>query len=211
MNTKVLTVLEYNKIIDKLTEYASSPLGKEMCQKLVPVGELDVIEQAQTETADAFSRLIKKDGISFGSNKNITLAMKSLEIGSTLSAAELLTVANFLNNVNRVKSYGRKEKPEEADDSLTELFENLTPLTPVSEEILKCIIAEDEIADDASSNLKKIRREIGATNDKIRSQLNSMISGGVRNYLQDAVVTMRDNRYCIPVKAEYKSQVPGMV
>ena len=211
MNTKVLTVLEYNKIIDKLAEYASSPLGKEMCMKLVPFSELDVIEQAQTETADAFSRLIKKDGISFGSNKNITLAMKSLEIGSTLSSMELLTVANFLNNVNRVKSYGRKEKPEEADDSLTELFENLTPLTPVAEEILKCIIAEDEIADDASANLKKIRREIGSTNDKIRSQLNSMISGSVRNYLQDAVVTMRDNRYCIPVKAEYKSQVPGMV
>jgi len=211
MNTKVLTVLEYNKIIDKLVSYASSPLGKDMCMKLVPISNLEEIEKAQINTADAFSRLIKKDGMSFGSNKNITLAMKSLDIGSTLSSAELLTVANFLGNVNRVKSYGRKERPEEADDSLTELFEGLVPLTPVSEEILKCIIAEDEIADDASSNLKRIRREIGSTNDKIRSQLNSMINGPVRNYLQDAVVTMRDNRYCIPVKAEHKGQVPGMV
>lgn len=211
MNTKVLSVLEYNKIIDKLTEYASSPLGKDMCQKLVPMSDLESINAAQIQTADAFSRLIKKDGISFGSNKNITLAMKSLEIGSTLSITELLTVANFLNNVNRVKSYGRKEKPEDPDDSLSEMFEGLTPLTIVSEEILKCIIAEDEIADDASSNLKKIRREIGSTNDKVRSQLNSIINGSVRNYLQDAVVTMRGNRYCIPVKAEYKSMVPGMV
>lgn len=211
MNTKVLSVLEYNKIIDKLTDYASSPLGKDMCQKLVPISDIEEINSAQIQTADAFSRLVKKDGISFGSNKNITYAMKSLEIGSTLSAAELLTVANFLNNVNRVKSYGRKEKPEEENDSLSEMFEELTPLTPVSEEILKCIIAEDEIADDASANLKKIRREIGATNDKLRSQLNSIINGSVRNYLQDAVVTMRDNRYCIPVKAEYKSQVPGMI
>lgn len=211
MNTKVLSVLEYNKVIDKLAGYASSPLGKDMCMKLVPIADLEEIEAAQINTADAFTRLIKKDNINFGSNKNIVLAMKSLEIGSTLSSKELLTVANFLSNVNRVKSYGRKERPEELDDSLSEMFELLTPLTLVSEEILKCIIAEDEIADDASSNLKRIRREIGTTNDKIRSQLNSMVNGSVRNYLQDAVVTMRDNRYCIPVKAEYKSQVPGMV
>lgn len=211
MNTKVLSVLEYNKVIEKLAGYASSPLGKDMCMKLVPIADLEEIESAQINTADAFSRLIKKDNINFGSNKNIVLAMKSLDIGSTLSSGELLTVANFLSNVNRVKAYGRKEKPEELDDSLSEMFELLTPLTPVSEEILKCIIAEDEIADDASSNLKRIRREIGTTNDKIRSQLNSMVNGSVRTYLQDAVVTMRDNRYCIPVKAEYKSQVPGMV
>jgi len=211
MNTKVLTVLEYNKIIDRLASYASSPLGKDMCMKLVPVSDKTKIEEAQKHTEDAFNRLIKKENINFGSNKNITMSMKSLDIGSALSAVELLTVANFLSNVNRVKAYGRKEKPEEPDDSLTEFFEELTPLTQITEEITRCILSEDEIADDASPTLKKIRREIAVTNDKIHSQLSSMLNGSVRTYLQDAVITMRDNRYCIPVKAEYKSQVSGMI
>ena len=211
MNTKVLSVLEYNKIIDRLASYASSPLGKEMCMKLVPVSEYDEIEQAQINTEDAFNRLIKKDGINFGSNKNVTESMKSLDIGRTLSASELLLTANFLTNVNRVKAYGRKEKPDEADDSLSDMFESLSPLTQISEDITRCIISEDEIADDASPNLRKIRREISSTNDKIHTQLISMLNGSYRSYLQDAVITMRDNRYCIPVKAEYKSQVSGMI
>ena len=211
MNTKVLTVLEYNKIIDKLASYASSPLGRQMCMKLVPVSDIDEIEQWQKHTADAFDRLIKKDGISFGSNNNVTSSMKSLDIGMTLSAAELLAVANFLANVKRVKTYGRKEKPDDPDDSLSQMFEDLSPLTQISEEILKCIISEDQISDDASPTLKKIRREISSTNDKIHSQLISMLNGSMRSYLQDAVITMRDNRYCIPVKAEYKSQVSGMI
>lgn len=211
MNQKVLSVLEYNKIIDMLASYASSPLGKEKCMRLVPVSDIDVINAAQRNTGDALNRLFKKDGINFGSNKNITLSMKTLEIGSCLSQTELIAVANFLDNVNRVKSYGRKEKPDEADDSLSELFDGLQPYTPLAEEIHRCIISEEEIADDASSELRKIRREISQTNDKIHAQLGSMVNGSLRQYLQDAVITMRQNRYCIPVKAEYKSQVSGMI
>lgn len=211
MNQKVLSVLEYNKIIDMLASYASSPLGKEKCMRLVPVSDIDVINSAQRNTGDALNRLFKKDGINFGSNKNITLSMKTLEIGSCLSQTELIAVANFLDNVNRVKSYGRKEKPDEADDSLSELFDGLQPYTPLAEEIHRCIISEEEIADDASSELRKIRREISQTNDKIHAQLGSMVNGSLRQYLQDAVITMRQNRYCIPVKAEYKSQVSGMI
>ncbi|MBR3634919.1 MAG: endonuclease MutS2 [Lachnospiraceae bacterium] len=211
MNTKVLSVLEYNKITQKLADYASSAPGKDMCLKLVPLSDIDQIEEAQINTQDAFNRLIRKDGINFGSNKDVTLSMKSLEIGASLSAPELLLTAKFLANVNRVKAYGRKEKPDEPDDSLTGFFEELEPLTQIAEEINRCILSEDEIADDASTTLKKIRRDISATNDKIHSQLTSMLSGSVRSYLQDAVITMRDNRYCIPVKAEYKSQVPGMI
>lgn len=211
MNTKVLSVLEYNKITQKLADYASSAPGKDMCLKLVPLSDIDQIEEAQINTQDAFNRLIRKDGINFGSNKDVTLSMKSLEIGASLSAPELLLTAKFLANVNRVKAYGRKEKPDEPDDSLTGSFEALEPLTQIAEEINRCILSEDEIADDASTTLKKIRRDISATNDKIHSQLTSMLSGSVRSYLQDAVITMRDNRYCIPVKAEYKSQVPGMI
>lgn len=211
MNTKVLSVLEYNKITQKLADYASSAPGKDMCLKLEPFSDLNMIEEAQINTQDAFNRLIRKDGINFGSNKDVTLSMKSLEIGAALSAPELLATAKFLGNVNRVKAYGRKERPDEADDSLTESFNTLEPLTQIAEEINRCILSEDEIADDASATLKKIRREIAATNDKIHSQLTSMLNGSVRSYLQDAVITMRDNRYCIPVKAEYKSQVAGMI
>lgn len=211
MNKKVLTVLEYNKIIEMLAGFASSPLGKEMCLKLEPYSDLEVIEREQKNTEDAFNRLVKKENISFGNNKNVILSMKTLDIGSTLSQTELITVANFLDNVNRVKTYGRKERPDEPDDSLTEMFDELQPYTQLAEEIHKCIIDEETISDDASPNLRKIRREIVAAGDRMHSQLGSMLNGSVRTYLQDAVITMRNNRYCIPVKAEYKSQVPGMI
>ncbi len=211
MNQRVLTVLEYNKIIEKLVSMASSPLGKEKAEKLQPSSNLDEIEKMQQATADALSRLFKKDSISFGDNKPVGRSLKSLEINATLSVSELLTIAALLDNVNRVKAYGRKERTDEADDSLTSLFDELEPLTGVSEEIRRCIISEEEIADDASPELKHIRRSISLTGEKIHTQLTSMVNGSLRTYLQDAVITQRDGRYCIPVKAEYKGQVPGMI
>lgn len=211
MNQKVLTVLEYNKIIEQLARHASSPLGKEKVLKLQPSSNIDEIRDNQDKTADALSRLFKKDAVSFAANKPVGRSIRSLEIGATLSITELLTIAEFLDNVNRVKAYGRPERSDEPADSLTEFFEALAPHTPIAEEIHRCILSEDEVADDASSHLKSIRRNIGLANDKIKSQLNSLLNGSYRNYLQDAVITQRDGRYCIPVKAEYKGQVPGMV
>lgn len=211
MNQKVLQVLEYNKIIEQLAEKASSAPGKEMCLKLLPETDYDTIMHNQQETKDALSRLFRKDNISFGNNKSFGTALKALEIGATLSCAELQKVAAFLENVNRIKAYGRKERADEPDDSLTGYFNDLQPLTKISEEIRRCIISDEEVADDASSTLRHIRKSIGQVNDKIRSQLNSMVNGSLRTYLQDSVITMRDNRYCIPVRVEYKSQVPGIV
>jgi len=211
MNSRVLHILEYDKIRERLANKASSPLGRERCENLVPHTDFETIQQAQIQTADALSRLFKKDNISFGNNKPLSFALKTLEIGSVLSSKELLEAAAFLENVNRVKSYGRKERADAPDDSLTEYFEALMPLTFVSEEIRRCIMGENEYADDASSNLRHIRNQISSQNDKIRSQLTSMVNGSYRTYLQDAVITMRDNRYCIPVRAEYKGQVPGIV
>ena len=211
MNKKVLQVLEYNKIVEQLAEKASSALGKERCLNLLPETDYDTIMHNQLETKDALSRLFKKDSISFGNNKSFGTALKALEIGATLSCAELQKIAAFLENVNRIKTYGRKERADEPDDSLAFYFNDLQPLTKVSEEIRRCIISEEEIADDASSTLRHIRKSIAQVNDKIRSQLNSMVNGSLRTYLQDAVITMRDNRYCIPVRVEYKSQVPGIV
>lgn len=211
MNTKVLTTLEYNKIIDLLTEKADSEPGKKLCRELVPSTDLSAIRTAQRETKDALARLFRIGSTSFGSNRDLGFSIRSLEIGSSLSMSELLKLASFLDNVNRIKTYGKKEREDLPNDSLDAYFEGLTPMTQLANEINRCILSEEEMADDASPRLKSIRRSKLSTNEKIHSQLTSMVNGAYRTFLQDAVITMRDNRYCIPVKAEYKSQVNGMV
>lgn len=211
MNTKVLTTLEYNKIIDLLTEKADSEPGKKLCRELVPSTDLSAIRTAQRETKDALARLFRIGSTSFGSNRDLGFSIRSLEIGSSLSMSELLKLASFLDNVSRIKTYGKKEREDFPNDSLDAYFEGLTPMTQLVNEINRCILSEEEMADDASPRLKSIRRSKLSTNEKIHSQLTSMVNGAYRTFLQDAVITMRDNRYCIPVKAEYKSQVSGMV
>ncbi|MCI6812730.1 MAG: endonuclease MutS2 [Lachnospiraceae bacterium] len=211
MNQKALTILEFDKIIRLLTDRATSAPGKELCSALLPQTDLAQIEAAQSNTRDALNRLIKKGSISFGANKPLSHSLSALEIGSCLSAPELLTIAGFLENANRIKSYGRKEREDSPEDSLDTYFEAIEPLTPLAQEIRRCILSEEEFADDASPALKHIRRSKMLNNEKIHSQLTGMVNGSLRSYLQDAVVTMRNNRYCIPVKAEYKGQVPGMI
>lgn len=211
MNTKVLTTLEYTKIIDLLTEKADSEPGKKLCRELEPSTGLSAIRTAQRETKDALARLFRIGSTSFGSNRDLGFSIRSLEIGSSLSMSELLKLASFLDNVSRIKTYGKKEREDLPNDSLNAYFEGLTPMTQLANEINRCILSEEEMADDASPRLKSIRRSKLSTNEKIHSQLTSMVNGAYRTFLQDAVITMRDNRYCIPVKAEYKSQVSGMV
>ena len=211
MNQKVLTVLEYNKIIDMLVAKATSPLGREKAGKLKPMDDIKEIRAAQAETRDALSRLFMKDNISFAANKDLHRSIRSLEIGANLSSAELLNLASFIENVGRVISYGRPERDDSKPDTLNDYFEGLTPLGKEAAEIRRCIVSEDEIADDASASLKDIRRRIAVAGERIRTQLNSMVNGSLRTYLQDSVITQRDGRYCIPVKAEYKGQVPGMI
>ncbi len=211
MNQKVLKTLEYNKIIEILTDKADSEPGKKLCRELTPSVDLEEIRLNQKQTGDALQRLFQKGSTSFGNTRDLSFSIRSLEIGSTLSISELLKLAAMLDNVNRIKTYGKKDKEDAPEDSLDAYFEQLTPLTQLANEINRCILSEEEIADDASPKLKSIRRAKISTNDKIHSQLNSMLNGSYRTYLQDAVITMRNNRYCIPVKAEYKSQVNGMV
>lgn len=212
MNQKVLRVLEYDKIIKMLTEFANSAPGKEVCSNLTPMTQLNAIREAGEQTNDALSLILRKSKVSFSGNHNIKQYLKILEIGSILSPGELLKIASLLECSNRVKSYGRNDKSEdEPTGSLSEFFHLLEPLTPVSSEIRRCLLSEEEIADDASSTLRHIRRSMSVTNDKIHSQLANMINGSSRTYLQDAVITMRNNRYCVPVKSEYKGQVAGMV
>lgn len=218
MNKKVLQTLEFNKIVDRLLEKASSEPGRKLCAEIDPMTDLEEIEKAQQETYDALGMLISKGSISFGNNKDIGFAIKSLEVGSSLSVIELMNIAGQLVNVGRVKSYAQDEKDDIDEEnsnikypSVQVYFDMLSPLKQLADEINRCILSEDEIADDASPSLKNVRRSIAITNDRIHTQLNSMVNGSFRTYLQDAVITQRDGRYCIPVKAEYKSAVKGMV
>lgn len=213
MNEKVLHTLEYNKILDQLTEYAFSADARSRCQKLRPITDRAQIEQLQQQTSDALSRLFKYGSLSFSGVTDIRDSLKRLEIGGALSAIELLRVCSLLESAKRAKAFSRsQEDNDQPDDSLTGLFAGIEPLTPLCDEIRRCILSEDEIADDASSTLHSIRRSMRGMNDKIRAQMNSMINNTTtRSYLQDTVITMRDGRYCLPVKAEAKSLVPGMI
>lgn len=211
MNQKALKTLEYDKIIAQLTEYAASVPGKLLCKNLLPVSDIDEIRQAQAETTDAASRVRMKGSLSFSGIRDIRDSLKRLEIGSALSIQELISVSSLLTVSARAKAYGRHEESEAfPDDSLDEMFRTLEPLTPVNTEIKRCILSEDEISDDASPGLRHVRRSMKGINDKIHTQLGSILNSN-RSYLQDAVITMRDGRYCLPVKSEYKGQVNGMV
>ena len=211
MNEKVLKTLEYDKIIDQLAALAGSTPAKDKCKNLKPSSILSEIQAAQRETSDALSRLLRRGNISFSGVTDVRGTLKRLEIGSILSMEELLRICKLLEVCARVKSYSRKDAGEDTGDSLDDLFEALQPLTPVSSEIRRCIISEDELSDDASPALFRLRRSMRQTNDRVHAQLASMVNGSVRSYLQDAVITMRNGRYCIPVRAEYRGQVPGMI
>ena len=147
MNEKVLRTLEYDKIINLLTDKASSEPGKELCRNLVPGTDLEEINMAQQETADALTRLFQKGSTSFGGNKDLGYAIRSLEVGSALSISELLKIAAMLENVSRIKTYGKKEKEDTPNDSLDVYFDGLTPMTHLANEIRRCILSEEEIAE----------------------------------------------------------------
>lgn len=212
MNQKVLRTLEYNKIVERLAEYAFGADTKERCLSLLPSTSLSEITNAQQQTKDAMNRSLKKGRLDCSGIKPLSSAIRRVEIGGTMNIEELLGLCKFLETARRVKAYGRKEREDIPSDSLSELFDGLEPLSPLCDEIRRCIISVDEISDDASSNLKSIRRSIRSTGDRIHAQLNQMLNNqNVRNCLQDFVITMRNGRYCLPVKAEAKSQITGMV
>ena len=211
MNEKTLYKLEYDKIIDLLTEKASSFGGRSRCRRLKPMTSLEKIETAQQQTEAAFQRIVKKGRPSFGGCAPVNESLKRLEIGGTLGSGELLRICRLLENAGQVKAYGRRENGDESTDCLDGYFDQLTPILPLTSEIRRCILEEDEISDDASPALRQIRRQIGQINDKVHATLSGMVNGSLRTYLQDPIITMRGDRYCIPVKSEHRSQVPGMI
>ena len=211
MNHKTLTKLEFDKVVDLLTAQATCPGGVRSCRSLKPYTDISKIETAQEQTQAAFTRIVKKGRLSFSGCDPVSDSLKRLEIGGTLGAGELLRICKVLKAAGRAKSYGRHETVDEAADCLDVYFDQIEPLTNLASEIDRCIISEEEISDEASPGLKHIRRQISLAGDKIHSTLTSLVNGPLRSYLQDALITMRGDRYCIPVKAEYRSQVPGMI
>lgn len=212
MNKKVYRTLEFNKITEQLASHAGSAGGRERCLNLEPMCDLGAIESAQAETADALSRVYRRGGFSFAGIRDVRPSLKRLAIGGSLHINELLDVCSLLETAARAKQYSRQNDGREAEpDTLDPLFSSLEPCSPLVQEIRRCILSEEEISDDASPGLRQVRRAIRTANDRIHSTLSGMVNGSVRTYLQDAVITQRNGRYCIPVKAEYRSQVPGMI
>ena len=211
MNTKALITLEYDKIIKKLETFASSTMGKALCKDLLPSSDYEEILLAQTETKDALTRLYKTGYLSFQGLSDIRPHLRLLEIDSTLNTKELLDIARLLSITAQAVEYGDTEDDIMAYDSLNSYFGELDSLEFLYQRITQCILSEDEISDDASSTLKQIRRSMNQINDKVHSTLSSLVNGSLRTYLQDAIITMRGDRYCIPVKAEYRSQVSGLI
>lgn len=211
MNKKTLAKLEYNKIIELLTDHASSFSGKELCRRLKPMTSLSDIQIAQEETGAAFTRIVKKGRPSFGGCNPVNDSLRRLEIGGSLGSGELLRICKLLETAGRAKAYGRHDNADDTEDCLDSYFAQLNPVSILTTEIRRCIIEEDEISDEASPALKHIRRQMAQINDKVHATLFGMVNGSLRTYLQDPIITMRGDRYCIPVKAEYRSQVPGMI
>lgn len=212
MNNKSLKILEYDKIIARLSEHATSEPGKDICRLLLPSPDPEKVIQSLRETSDAETRIFRGGNISFGGLKDIRGSVKSLEVGSSLGIRELLDISALLGVAAAAKRYGCPDADEDRPaDCLSGMFSGIEPLIAVNNEIKRCIISEEEIADDASPELKDIRRKMRNSSEKIKNELSRMLNGSDRAYLQEAVITTREGRYCIPVKAEYKSQVPGMV
>ena len=212
MNTKALITLEYDKIIKKLETFASSTMGKALCKDLLPSSDYEEILSAQTETKDALTRLYKTGYLSFQGLSDIRPHLRLLEIDSTLNTKELLDIARLLSITAQAVEYGDTEDDIMAYDSLNSYFGELDSLEFLYQRITQCILSEDEISDDASSALKDIRREIKQTNISIHNKLTSVInSQNNKTMLQDALITVRNGRYCVPVKTEYRNAFPGMI
>lgn len=212
MNEKALRILEYNKIIHLLTEYASSEMGKQLCRDLIPSTHLVEIQSEQANTRDALSRLYQHGSVSFLGLEDVRPCLRLLDVGSSLNTKELLQIARLLSIANQVQQYGDSRDEEAPIDSLQTMFEDLVPLTSLQHEIQQCILSETEISDEASVGLKDVRKSIKQTNRAIHNKLSSIVNSQQnKTLLQETIVTMRNGRYCIPVKQEYRSSFPGMI
>jgi len=211
MNPKIFDILEFQKIQNMLCEHATSEPGRELCKKLMPEIDIEIIQKMQNETSAARERIKHNHQISFHKVTDLTRVLDSLENGNPLTAADLLRIAELLDATRKAKEYGCREIPEEEKDLLDARFNQLSPLAKINQEIRRCIRTESELFDTASAGLEKARKKIKATQEKIQSQLRAFISGKYRNFLSDTFITQRNGSYCLAVKYACQSKIPGVV
>ena len=213
MEEKVLKKLEFDKIREMLADHAASAMGKELCRALVPSTDLWEIKRMLQETDEAFSLLMRYGDPSFGGLRDIRPILQRSAVQGLLSMGELLEVADTLRTVRRIKDYGiHKDQDAPVLPMLDPMFGGLVPYTELQKEIERCIISEDAMDDHASEKLFSIRKEIQTAQSRIRSELNRLIySSSYKDMLQDSVVAMRGGRFCLPVKAEFRSSIKGLV
>ncbi|MBR1627784.1 MAG: endonuclease MutS2, partial [Lachnospiraceae bacterium] len=211
MDKKALSTLEFDKVIHRLAEKATSAPGKAFAERIFPLTNLRRIRRSLEQSADAQNRILRNGSLSFSGAFDARPMGKRLSLGTSLSTGELLSVASLLFVAQTAKEYGAPKREEDPADSLSELFEGLALFPALASEIRRCILAEDEIADDASPTLSQIRRQMARMNGRVHDKLNSMVNSSLGDCLQDRVIVQRDNHYCLPVRAEFKSRVPGLV
>lgn len=206
MEQKTLNVLEFNKILEMLKLEATNDLSRKKVDELFPLSDIDAIQTLQDELSEVISLLLRKGSPRIAGMKDITVALKRSEIGGILNTTELLSIAEVLKIARNLLSYYDEQS------ILDYYFDSLTENRKIEESIFSAIISEEEIADSASSELAHIRRQITNTHAKIRESLNSIIhSAKYQKYLQESIVTMRNGRYVVPVKAEHRGDVSGIV
>lgn len=212
MDEKTLKVLEFDKVIDMLKECSASILGKEHIMKLKPCCDFDVVSKWQRETTDGVDFVLKLGVPNLGGIKDIRNAIKRLKINGVLNCKELLDIADILRVSRLLKVYLDKDKNKIPNNILLSMIESLYVNNRIEESISKAILNEEELNDNASNELLSIRKQISSQKIFIKNKLNELVKSPVyTKYMRDAIVTIRDDRYVIPIKQEYRSEVSGLV
>ncbi|HHW48041.1 MAG TPA: endonuclease MutS2 [Clostridiaceae bacterium] len=211
MDRKTVRILEFDKIIQKLADLTASELGRELVETLSPEKEFIKVEASLRETSDGVSFIVRKGSPPLGGIHNIKESIKRVELGSVLNPGELLKIADVLRAGRNLKNYAG-EGVTIQDNIVSGLIGSIETNKRIEEKIYRAIVSEDEIADGASTALANIRRQIRNAQEAIKDKLNELIkSPKYQKYIQESIVTMRGDRYVIPVKQEYRSEFPGLV
>ena len=211
---KALKVLEYDKIIEMLLDLTQGELARDLVENLEPSNDIDEIRRMQEETSEAYRVLVRYGDIDYSAASHIKHLVSKASLGSMLFIEDLYDIMQNIFLVSSIKRYLKTSIEDENLNlnHLRKLYDSLASLDDLKKKLSMTIVSRDEVADSASSTLRSIRRSKKLKNQAIEDKLNSYItSDKTKKYLQDAIVTMREGRYVIPVKNEYRSSVEGMI
>lgn len=214
MEERTLRILEFVKIKEKLVSLCSSELGKELASVLLPQTQPEEVERMLKETSDAVDFILRRGSPPLGGIHDIRDTLRRVELGTALNPGELLRVADTLRAARNLKNYASEADPraDESGNHVRDLIASVTPNKRIEDSINAAIISDEEISDNASSTLASIRKRIREEQESLKDKLNSMIhSSKYQKFMQESIVTIREDRYVIPVKAEYRNEIPGLV